>query len=213
MLKSTGRSPETEPKKSANKLLRCPYPGVNSSKTARSVVPKTTTDLPTEIVLKILRPLSRSDLISARLVSKHWSLCAAELFFDVIYISPSKEDIDVFKAITQHPVLSKCPRHLIYNGAEFLSDYSKEEYAKSVIEGLKQSNRLLSFDTDRQTNRQTTFLSSCTLKKLPLFFLMYENKWNGYCFKRQLHICSAVPMHQMTPLLRDGRNSCRSRRG
>ncbi|KAL9062970.1 MAG: hypothetical protein Q9161_009681 [Pseudevernia consocians] len=82
---------------------------------------------PSELVLAILKPLTRPDLKSARLVSKIWSLCAAEYLFNVIYISPSKENIDVFEAITQHPVLSKCPRHLEYDGAEFLTNYSVDE--------------------------------------------------------------------------------------
>ncbi len=89
-------------------------------------------DLPSEIVLAILKPLARSDLKSARLVSKIWSLCAAEFLFDVIYISPSKEDINVFEAITQHPVLSRCPRHLEYDGAEFLTSYSKDKFAAEM---------------------------------------------------------------------------------
>ena len=86
-------------------------------------------DLPSEIVLAILSPLSRLDLKSARLVSKHWSLCAAKFLFDVIYISPSEEDMAVFEAITQHPFLSGFPRRLEYDGAQFMLDYSKEEYA------------------------------------------------------------------------------------
>lgn len=88
--------------------------------------------LPNEILLAILRPLAPSDLKSARLVSKIWSLCAAEFLFNVIYISPSKEDIDVFEAITQHPVLSKCVRHLEYDGAEFLIDYSQAEFCQDM---------------------------------------------------------------------------------
>lgn len=91
-------------------------------------------DVPSEIVLSILSHLARPDLKSTRLVSKRWSLCAAEFLFDVIYISPSKEDIDVFQAITLHPVLSKCPRHLEYVGNEFLTHYSKEEYAEDLWE-------------------------------------------------------------------------------
>lgn len=89
-------------------------------------------DLPSEIVLAILKPLARPDLKSARLVSKNWSLCAAEFLFDIIYISPSKEDIDVFEAMTQHPVLSRCPRHLEYDGAEFLTSYSKDKFAAEM---------------------------------------------------------------------------------
>lgn len=82
--------------------------------------------------MAILKPLTRPDLKSARLVSRNWSLCAAAYPFEVIYISPSKEDIDVFEAITQHPVLSKCPRHLEYDGVEFLTDYSKDDFAKDI---------------------------------------------------------------------------------
>ena len=97
-------------------------------------------DLPSEIVLVILKPLARPDLKSARLVSKNWSLCAAGFLFDVIYISPSKEDVDVFKAITQHPVLSGCPRHLEYDGAEFLTSYSKDEFAIEIRDQLEHSD-------------------------------------------------------------------------
>ena len=88
-------------------------------------------DLPNEIVLALLSLLACSDLKSARLVSKHWSLCAAEFLFHTIYISPSKVDIDVFQAITQHPDLSRCPRHLEYIGSEFLTDYPRDQYAKA----------------------------------------------------------------------------------
>ena len=89
-------------------------------------------DVPNEIVLPILSYLAPPDLKSTRLVSKRWSLCAAKCLFDVIYISPSKEDVDVFQAITHHPVLSKCPHRLEYVGNEFLSHYPKDEYAKHL---------------------------------------------------------------------------------
>lgn len=55
--------------------------------------------LTSEIVLAILSLLARLDPKSTRLVSKHW-LCAAEYLFDTIYVSPSKEDFDVFQATT-----------------------------------------------------------------------------------------------------------------
>lgn len=56
--------------------------------------------LPDEIALAIISPLERLDFKSSRLVSNNWSLCTAEIIFDIIYISPLKEDVDVFKAIT-----------------------------------------------------------------------------------------------------------------
>ena len=57
-------------------------------------------DLPDEIALAIISPLERPDFKSARLVSNNWSLCTAKIILDIIYISPPKEDVDVFKAIT-----------------------------------------------------------------------------------------------------------------
>ena len=89
-------------------------------------------DAPSEIVLSILSYLARPNLKSTRLVSKRWSLCAAEYLFDVIYVSPSKEDVDVFQAITHHPILSDCPQRLEYVGNEFLSHYPKDKYAQDL---------------------------------------------------------------------------------
>lgn len=107
-------------------------------------------DLPSEIVLSILGYLAGPDLKSARLVSKHWSLCAAEHLFDVIYISPSKLDIEVFQAITQHPILSKCPRRLEYVGAEFLADFSKKGYAEELWEQTHEQLYFYSKASDEQ---------------------------------------------------------------
>ena len=78
-------------------------------------------DLPSEIILVNSSPLAHPDIKSTRLVSKHWFLCAAEFFFEVIYISPSQEDIDVFEKTSQHPILSKCSCRLEYIGNEFLT--------------------------------------------------------------------------------------------
>lgn len=107
-------------------------------------------DFPNEIVFSILSYLARPDLKSTRLVSKRWSLCAVEYFFDIIYISPSKEDVDVFQAITQHPVLSRCPRRLEYVGNEFLSDYPKNKYARNLWERTREQMNAYSKASGKQ---------------------------------------------------------------
>ena len=84
--------------------------------------------LPNELVLEILQSSDRTDLKSARLVCKNWYLCASRFLFDKIYIAPNEIDIQVFEAITQHPILGKCVRHLVYDASVFASDISKESY-------------------------------------------------------------------------------------
>lgn len=84
--------------------------------------------LPHELVLLVAQYLGRRDLKSARLVAKLWCSCASEFLFTTIYVSANKVDLDAFNAITSDPVLSKCVRRLVYDGAEFMLDCSKTEY-------------------------------------------------------------------------------------
>ena len=113
------------------------YLEFNSSGSCTSS-PESTTDLiasiyfPNEIVLAILEPLGRRDLKSARLVSKTWCSCASGFLFDKVYVAPNKVDLEVFNAITQHPILSKCIRQLVYDGSEFMPNIKRRTY----IEGL-----------------------------------------------------------------------------
>ena len=87
-----------------------------------------TMDLSNEIILQILKSLGKSDLKSARLVSKTWSVSAAEFLFHRAYVSVHPENLEVFNAITQHPLLSKCVKTLKYDMVEFIDLDTEEDY-------------------------------------------------------------------------------------
>ncbi len=69
--------------------------------------------LPNEIALDIVSYLNKTQFKSVRLVSKQWCDCGSQYLFDQLYVSPRKEDLDVFESVTQHPILSNCVRRLI----------------------------------------------------------------------------------------------------
>ena len=90
--------------------------------------------LPHEIVLEVCKHLTKRDLKACRLVSKSWSHHASDYLFNKIYISPRKEDIEVFNLITQHAQLSHCVRHLEYDGTNFSPRYTKMGYVRNLAE-------------------------------------------------------------------------------
>ena len=51
---------------------------------------------------------------------------------DRLYISPSKENLKAFEAITQHPILSNYVHRLIYDAKEFLPKLSKKQYIREI---------------------------------------------------------------------------------
>ena len=85
-------------------------------------------DLPNEIILHILKLLEKSDLKSARLISKTWSAFAAEFLFNRAYVSAHPKNLGVFNAITQHPLLSKCVKQLRYDTVDFIDIKTEEDY-------------------------------------------------------------------------------------
>lgn len=89
-------------------------------------------DLPNEIFLHILKSLEKCDLKSARLVSKTWTAFAAEFLFDQVYVSVHPENLEVFEAITQHALLSKCVKTLIYDAVDFVENYTKDQYIRGL---------------------------------------------------------------------------------
>ena len=101
----------------------CPF--FFSLSTSSSIVPMY---LPNELLLHILQSLEKADLKSARLVCKSWYPCASHYLFDKIYVAPNMIDVQVFDAVTQHPILRKCVRHLVYDASVFAADTTKEDY-------------------------------------------------------------------------------------
>lgn len=89
-------------------------------------------DLPNEIIFHILTLLVKCDLKSSRLVSKAWTAFATELLFDQVYVSAHPENLEVFRAITQHALLSKCVKKLRYDAVDFVENYTKEHYIRDL---------------------------------------------------------------------------------
>ena len=92
--------------------------------------------LPNELVLDVFQSLGRTDLKSARLVCKSWYPCASHFLFDKIYVAPNKIDLQVFEAITQHPILKTCVRHLVYDASVFAPDLTKESYVEAFLQQM-----------------------------------------------------------------------------
>lgn len=90
--------------------------------------------LPIELITQVLGHLEKHELKIVRLVCKVWSDCASEPLFDKLYISPRKEDIRVFKLITQHPQLSHYIKKLEYDATRFSPDISIREYTRKLLE-------------------------------------------------------------------------------
>ena len=62
--------------------------------------------LPPELKVAVLAQLDKRDLRTVRLVSREWSALATSPLFDRVYISCRAPDLEVFKNITRHPVIS-----------------------------------------------------------------------------------------------------------
>lgn len=103
-----------------------------SVKTRSKTILTARPNLPIEITLAIVELLEFDDLKSTRLLSETWSSCASTILFAAISVSPNKEDLEVFEAITQHPQLSKFVRELTYDGSEFLLHLSKHQYLNQL---------------------------------------------------------------------------------
>ena len=86
--------------------------------------------LPNELILEVCKCLAKRDLKTCRLLSKSWSNAASECLFRKIYISPRKEDIEVFNLITQHTQLSHCVKRLEYDGTTFSPCYTEHGFRR-----------------------------------------------------------------------------------
>ena len=126
-------------------------PAQARAKTTLTVLPH----FPNEIILTIVGHLAFDDLKSARLLSKLWSSCASTFLFVNLSVSPNKEDLEVFEAITRHPQLSKFVRHLWYDGSEFLLHLTKHWYLYQLYrqtENLNQASHNQLHSSDLEIN-------------------------------------------------------------
>ena len=92
--------------------------------------------LPHELKVAVLAHLEKRDLRTVRLVSKEWSALATRPLFDRVYISCRAPDLEVFRNITRHPVISTGVRELVYDGSLFIKDLSFTEYFFKVVEAV-----------------------------------------------------------------------------
>lgn len=99
-------------------------------------------DIPNQIILHILQSLEKCDLKSVRLVSRTWTAFATELLFDRVYVSAHPENLEVFEAITQHTLLSRCVETLIYDAVAFVENYTKEQYVLGLWHQMTRSAHL-----------------------------------------------------------------------
>lgn len=90
----------------------------------------------------------KCDLKSVRLVSKTWAAFATEFLFDQVYVSAHPENLEVFNAITQHTLLSKCVKTLIYDAVDFVENYTKNPY---ILDLQSQTDIYLPADLPRES--------------------------------------------------------------
>ena len=92
--------------------------------------------LPPELRVAVLAQLEKRDLKAVRLVSKEWNALATRPLFDKVYISGRVKDMEVFKNITRHPVISAGIKELVYDGSLFIKDIDFEDYFEKISDEL-----------------------------------------------------------------------------
>lgn len=100
--------------------------------------------LPYELKVAVLAQLDRRDLKTVRLVSREWNALATNPLFDKVYVSCRAPDLEVFRNITRHPVISTCVKELVYDGSTFIRDLSFRGYFDQVFDAV----RLLALQAD-----------------------------------------------------------------
>ena len=91
------------------------------------------TDLPSEVLAKIIKILPKHDLKSVRLSSIRLSAIAASMLFDRVYFAPRKFEMERFRNIAQHPLFSKNIKELVYDGRLYCEDNRKPEVYAEMI--------------------------------------------------------------------------------
>ena len=94
-------------------------------------------NLPNEIVGMILARLPRRHLKQARLVCKRLAELGMHELIDTVYFSPHEKDMVVFDAVTQHPVLNKHIKKIVFDNAQF-DNLPIHDYFRHLCEQLSQ---------------------------------------------------------------------------
>ena len=91
-----------------------------------------TSGLICHVFLMIFKLLDKRHLKSARCACKYFEQLVSPLLFDKIYISPHKQNLNVFRQITEHPNLSRYPRELVYDVQRFKANMELHEYYQDL---------------------------------------------------------------------------------
>ena len=138
--------------------------------------------LPNELMLDICGYLANPDLKACRFVSKSWSASASVYLFSKIYISPRKEDIEVFNLITQNAQLSRCVRTLEYDGTSFSSELSEDGYISQLTRQVTYYPKLYRKFLGNKDAEFTQFIKKCLTEPLrePKEFMGFNVILKGY---------------------------------
>ncbi|KAL8983642.1 MAG: hypothetical protein Q9205_002178 [Flavoplaca limonia] len=142
--------------------------------------------LPNEIVLLILKSLSKERLKRTRLVCENLADFGASLLMDVVYISPRSED-------TEHPTFSAAIKHVVYDTAKVVH-YDLEDYYNALMMQLDQKE----YDEMRNKNNVMQELMELESKRSYFkakrgIFKMFKN--SPECMKDYHQYCR-VPLGQ-----------------
>lgn len=104
--------------------------------------------LAVELKIMITDYLEYNELKVLRLVSRDWSSVVTPMLFEHVYISPRREDLEIFNNITRHPVLSTYVKEVAYDISRFQVGISPRAYFNRLCENLKKCfiDRSLSVD-------------------------------------------------------------------
>ena len=95
------------------------------------------TDLPPEVLAKIIKILPKHDLKSVRLSSTRLNVVAASMLFDRVYFAPRIFQMERFRNIAQHPLFSKNIKELVYDGRLYCEENLKPEVYPEMIHWQK----------------------------------------------------------------------------
>lgn len=122
--------------------------------------PQGTVHLPVELKTMVTDYMECSELKVLRLVSWDWSSLVTPLLFWHVYISPRREDLEVFNSITRHPVLSTYVKEVVYDVSRFEFGISPRAYFDRLCDNLRRCFINRSLKADWPSDHLVTALKS-----------------------------------------------------